>query len=398
MRTIFLLAATCRLFGESIDGAPLLRQVAAAIRGAEQIHFESVTETELNSEMRRSWQKSVEVLARNGPARLRYEVFDTSGSYVIATDGTTLWRAAPDTREFMRTAVSGPVLEMKGGGPLAEMGLRRTQLAINYLASRLTDQLARAEEIGKEKVEVGARTVECVVVRAEYAPRGGSMGIDAWTQTYWIDRSRLLVLKMENVSRGHQFPDRPFDETVSRRITRYTVASMNELVPETLFTYTAPANYREMDQLMRAWPRPAKEMIGKEAPDLVLPTLTGDSVRLADLRGKLVLLDFWATWCVPCRAQMPQLAKLYAQWKDKGVVLLGVNDDETPEKAHQFMKENGYSWPSLFDGPGGEARKQFRVSSIPTMILIDRKGKIVAYEVGASDSADAAILAALQSQ
>jgi len=396
VRTLLFLAAACRLWGEPTDGAPLLRQVAEALRGAERFHFESAIESDMSSETGRSWRKSFEVLAKDGPERLRYEVNDLSGSFVAVTDGKTLWRAAPDTREFMQTAVAGPVLVMKGGGPVAEMSLRRAQLALNFMTKRLTDDLARAEETGKERVNLDGRAVECVMVRADYAPQPGMTGIDSWVKTFWIDRDRLVVLKEESLVRGRQYPDRPYDETTTRHTTRFRVATINNPVADGLFAYTPPGSYRETDRLERAFPRPAKDLIGKAAPELSLPALTGETVKLADLRGKIVVLDFWATWCEPCRKQMPGLAKLYEQTREQGVVVLGVNDDETPEKARDFLKEFGYEWPSLFDGKDKLARKQFKVDAIPTLVLIDREGVVAAYEVGMSEGSEAAIRAALR--
>lgn len=388
VRAVAFLALACRLAAQSADGAQLLRQVAETLRSARQLHFETVTDTELTSERHRSWQRGTEVLAKDGPLRLRFELSDSTGSYVAVSDGVTLWRAAPDTREFMR----GPAADTKGGGPLGQMALRRSELALKYMVSRLTDRLLRAEWLGTEQVDVAGRQVACAVVRADYQPHGGAIGIDRWTQTFWIDRARLIVLKSESVSSGHQFPDRPFEETASRHITRYRVASVNEPLPAALFSYTPPANYREMDRLERAFPRPSKELIGTTAPDLSLPTLTGETLRLQDLRGKVVLLDFWATWCLPCREQMAKMARQ----KMEGVFVLGVNDDETPEKARQFLTENNYRWPSLYDGKAGDARRLFKVSAIPALVLIDREGKIVAYEAGAADSVDAAIASALR--
>lgn len=105
-----------------------------------------------------------------------------------------------------------------------------------------------------------------------------------------------------------------------------------------MFIYSPPANYREVDRLEHAFPRPAKDLIGKPAPELSMQTLTGDTVKLSDLRGKLVLLDFWAAWCGPCRDQLPAIAKLYRETKDQGLILLGVNDDETTEQALKFLQ------------------------------------------------------------
>jgi thiol-disulfide isomerase/thioredoxin len=396
MRTVLLLVSVCRLLAEPIDGAPLLRQTAAALANADRFHFESTTDTELTSERHRSWQRGAEILARDGAGRLHFHFVHSSGSFIVVSDGITLWRASPDTREFLLGSAAGPLLDTKGGGPIAEQAISRARLSLHYLSSRLTDQLLRAEVIGNELVDVGGASIECTVVRGDYTPRPGSLGIDSWTQTFWIDTARLLVLKSESISRGRQFPDRPFEETASRHLTRYSVASINQPVPESLFRFTPPAGYREVAALERAFPRPASGLIGRQAPELSLPTLSGETLSLASLSGKIVLLDFWATWCEPCRKQMPALAKLYAQVKDQGVVLLGVNSDESAQKAQQFLTENGYAWPNLFDGQGGTAAMLYKANAIPALVLIDRAGRIAAYEIGTGDTADAAIRTALR--
>jgi peroxiredoxin/outer membrane lipoprotein-sorting protein len=394
--SLLLIAATARLFSQPVDGAPLLRQVTEALRTATRFHFDSVSETEMTGDLQRTWMKRAEVLAKDGPERIRYELTDLGASYVVVSDGKTVWRAAPDTREFIRSAANGPLPAMKGGGPVAEAAVRRLGITPNYLTARLTDRLVRAEETGTEWIEFDGKQVECVVVRADYAAPSGAVGIASMTQTYRIDRQRLIVLKDESVTRGRQYPDRPFDETMTRHSRRYLAASVDQPLPDSLFVFTPPASYRETDRLERAFPRPAKDLIGKAAPELSLPTLTGETVRLADLRGKIVLLEFWATWCEPCRKQMPALAKLYAQTREQGVVLLGVNNDETPQKARQFLQESKYEWQSLFDTNVAIAWSRFKVPAIPTMVLIDREGKVVAYEIGAAEGAEAAIRSALR--
>ena len=370
---------------QSQPAETLLHQAAEALRTATTLHLESTIETELTSDLHRSWSKSIEVIAKSSPTRLRYEVIDGSGSLLIASDGKTLWRAVPDTREFIRGSVTGPVLETKGGGPIAEMAIRRVPLALNFQASRLTNNLKHAEQLPNETVELAGHPVECLVVRADYTPHGAAPGIDAWTQTFWLHPQTKLVLKSETLSRGRQFPNQPHAQTTSRRLTRYTVAKINEPLPDTLFQFTPPANYREVDRLERAYPRPALDLIGKQAPDLGLP----------QHKGKVIVLDFWATWCEPCRAQMPALAKLHAELNPQDAVLIGINDDESAEKATQYMQEKGYTWPMLHDGKLGALRKKFRVDTIPTLIVIDKTGKITAYEIGASPAADDAIRAAI---
>jgi thiol-disulfide isomerase/thioredoxin len=326
---------------------------------------------------------------------VRFETTSQTGSYAVVSDGKTLWRAAVDSREFMRGPVEGPLLETKGGGPEAEASLRFLKAAMGYIG-RLEDNLRRAQRVGTETVEVGGKRIECVVVRADCDPPRLSTGIGTWTRTFWIDEERGVILREESFTRGSLVPSRPFEQSESRHARRYLVASLNEPVPDSVFVYSPPANFREVDRLERAFPRPATELIGKEAPELTLQTLTGETLKLADFRGKIVLLDFWATWCGPCRTQMPALSKLHEALKDQGVELLGVNDDATPQQASEFLNDGGYNWVNLYDGKEKEARTKFKVIAIPTLVLIDPKGIIVDYQIGSGHNSEQAIRSGLR--
>jgi thiol-disulfide isomerase/thioredoxin len=392
MKWILLLSAGLWAAG----GTELLRKVEEKLRQAGRLHLVSVSEREFISENQRSWSRSREVLARDGEGRLRYEVQDTSGAFVVVTDGATLWRAVPDTREFTREAVTGDPLATKGGGPLGEMALRRAKLSFDYMGRRLLDRLRRAEITGRERVEVDGRAVECIVVRADYTPQERAVGVDSWVKTYWIEESRLVVWKEEAVTRGRQFPDRPHEETMSRQITRYTVAAVEEPTDAGLFRYVAPESFREVDRLERAFPRPAKQLVGTAAPDVTLPVLGGGAMSLAGLQGKVVVLDFWATWCEPCRGQMPSIAKLHRELAGQAAVVIGINDDETPERARAYIEEQKLDWTHLYDGPAGAARKAFEVTAIPTVIVLDREGKIAAYETGLAESSEKTLREALR--
>lgn len=125
-------------------------------------------------------------------------------------------------------------------------------------------------------------------------------------------------------------------------------------------------------------PQPVK---GHYPPDFTLSTLEGKSVKLSDLRGKPVWVNFWATWCPPCRAEMPEMKQKYAQLKDKGLVVLGVDMSEDPATVKQFTVSNGYDWTFLLD-PGSQIASQYYVSGIPTHLFIGRDGIIKAVQVG----------------
>jgi thiol-disulfide isomerase/thioredoxin len=147
-----------------------------------------------------------------------------------------------------------------------------------------------------------------------------------------------------------------------------------------LFAYSpAGTQAKERTQLQRQAP---VGMQDQPAPDFVLRDLDNREVRLSELRGKVVLLDFWATWCEPCRAAFPMIELLHRSYKEKGLVVLGI-DNEPPQKAREFLKQYGYLTPSLVDA-NSDAAMKYRVGSIPTTVLIDREGKVAFYEAGFS--------------
>lgn len=119
-----------------------------------------------------------------------------------------------------------------------------------------------------------------------------------------------------------------------------------------------------------------EELRGKTAPDFLLNDLAGKPFRLSDYRGKIMLLNFWATWCPPCREEMKSLDSLYKRYKTYNLIILAVSLDRTPEKARQFIKEIAPSFPVLYDYNARVSQK-YNVFSIPTTFLIDKKGRIV---------------------
>ena len=116
------------------------------------------------------------------------------------------------------------------------------------------------------------------------------------------------------------------------------------------------------------------------APDFELETVDGDLVRLSDLRGEVVALNFWATWCAPCRLEMPDLQARADAYGDR-LTVLGVNFDETAEEVDAFRQEVGVRFPLLLD-PGGEVQRLYRVLGYPTTFFIDSEGVIRIQHLG----------------
>jgi thiol-disulfide isomerase/thioredoxin len=122
--------------------------------------------------------------------------------------------------------------------------------------------------------------------------------------------------------------------------------------------------------------------VGQAAPQLKLPLAEGSGdLDLTQYRGKVVLLNFWATWCVPCRSEMPTFERAQQQYRDQGLVVLGVDFQENDADVRAFQREIGVTFPSAVDRNGDVARL-WRATGLPTTFLIDREGIIQDVRVG----------------
>lgn len=129
--------------------------------------------------------------------------------------------------------------------------------------------------------------------------------------------------------------------------------------------------------------RPFGTQIGYQAPAFDLPQIGGEGqLKLADLRGKVVLLSFWASWCGPCRVEVPALEQAWAAVKDKDVVIVGVSIDDTPADAQGFLRMFPVTYPMLLDVGGGQIGNDWQVMSLPTTIIIDKQGVVRRRHIG----------------
>jgi peroxiredoxin len=114
---------------------------------------------------------------------------------------------------------------------------------------------------------------------------------------------------------------------------------------------------------------------GTPAPAFQLPAAAGNPVGLADLKGQVVLINFWASWCGPCRQEMPVLEQMYRKYKTAGFTLLGVNVEPKSNDAVGFLKSTPVSFPILFDTQS-KVSNLYEVSGMPSTVIVDRKGKV----------------------
>jgi len=118
--------------------------------------------------------------------------------------------------------------------------------------------------------------------------------------------------------------------------------------------------------------------VGMQAEDFQLDDLDGKTQRLSQYRGKIVLVNFWATWCKPCKLEMPAMQASFDKLRDKGFVVLAINELEDDAKVREFIKQYGYTFPVLMDRDNKVAN-QFGVFGIPVTVFVDEKGVVQEY-------------------
>ena len=131
-------------------------------------------------------------------------------------------------------------------------------------------------------------------------------------------------------------------------------------------------------------------MIGKPAPDLTLPVAAngaqGSRLSLSELKGRPILLDFWASWCGPCAMEAPVIDRVARRYEKRGLVVMGVNVDDTPEVIKAYALQKGLSYPMVLD-VGKQASLRYSVDKLPSLVVIDRQGNVLAFLTGMVDEA-----------
>src|SRR5262249_20127445 len=303
---------------------------------------------------------------------------NTHISVTSVSDGKTKWLYAPGANEYTKT-VEGPPVRLVTGSPVVQDSASTAHLATatNLLAgfSRVADRLGDAKIIGEETLEIGGRRADCLVIEAYYFAASAGSQSNTLTRKLWIDKSRNIVLREIQ----HTAARMPLGRTINSKMTyAFTVARVGEQIPDALFSFVPPEGAKEVAQLNSSTrptappmpgvsprtPAPSRvDPVGKDAIPFALKDLDGNQVDLQALKGQVVVVDFWASWCGPCVAELPHIEKLHKDFKDRGLVTLGV-DNEEADVARAFVKKKGYTFITLVD-EGKEVTIKYGVSGIP---------------------------------
>lgn len=231
--------------------------------------------------------------------------------------------------------------------------------------SRIDVDVKSAIDLSPQTLIVDGRPVRSYVIRVSYGRdllrSGGEI------RTYWIDPNRFLVLKEEFAERQGRGPHSALWHWV------YTVDSikLNQPPPQWLVNVS--------DSLPGDHPRP--EWVGRTAPRFTLSDLNGREVAPSSMGHSVVVLDFWAVWCGPCRKELPTVEKLSRDLESQGVQVWGISVDDDPAMVKRWMAENHTAFHTLVD-PDEKVANQFDVKALPSIVVIDASRKVTSYYVG----------------
>jgi thiol-disulfide isomerase/thioredoxin/sugar lactone lactonase YvrE/outer membrane lipoprotein-sorting protein len=295
------------------------------------------------------------------PGKLRVDI----GTMSRISDGATTWIYDSATKQYTKTS-AGQRISILGVVPLDWF-------------SRVAPPISELEEtpktIRQETIETDGMNHECWVLQDEFKIPDAFRAIYAKASlTSWIDKDSKIALKHE-VSLSMATSPVILKFTLTARLFK-----IDEAIPADKFTFTPPQDSREV-------PLDASRLnlTGTTAPPFEARDLEGKSYSLDSLKGKPVLLDFWTTWCGPCAESAPALEKINTEFKDKGLVMLAVDVDETRKIVEAFLKPRPIHYPVIMGTEFGVAHA-FQVNSFPTFIAISPDGKVVVHESGYSET------------
>jgi thiol-disulfide isomerase/thioredoxin/outer membrane lipoprotein-sorting protein len=382
-----LLLLTLTLGAQDLpDAATITKQVQEAAKQRKSLEYvreitgevtlDGKPVTEVNALGRRIPVQSAigkQTVALQNPGKARIDL-QLGGGSLLVSDGETTLTYRPSTKFYTKIAAA-----QTQEGLAANLAVLDV---LGFFADSKTTKTSRQDSITIDGTTYDCWVLTSTVKLPTQAAMGGQLS-DAVMMS-WIDK-KLLDEVLEEINYSVKVPPTQGAAPVEyrSRIVQVTHGlKVDQPVDGTLFAYTPPADAREQA------PQTAGnrvDLTGKDAPQFRGVSLDGKTYSLAELKGKPVLLDFWATWCGPCIRSMPALEKIHTDYRDQGLVVLGIDVGEKRETVEKFLLTKPIPYPVIMGDEAG-IPAAYGIAVFPTFVMIGADGKVVATQFGMNDS------------
>lgn len=362
-------------YGQQLpDADSVMKQVEDAAKRYHSLQFVSENTSESGSVGGKPFKMVSKVTeARVTPGKSRIESSTGGMTVLVVSNAEFTYVYSSSNKQYVKILAGlGPA------GMMSAMGMKMPDLASIHQSYKT---------LREETIEIDGVKHDCWVLEDNIGdmvvplPQNDQPPVKATgvVMTIWVDK-KLLIAMQTFMSMKIALPSMPAMEMRQTIVVKNL--KIDQPVDESLFTFSPPEGSKEVKELSFASAAlPKADLTGKDAPAFEIRGLDGKVYASTALRGKTVLLDFWATWCVPCRQSMPSVEKIYAEYKDRGLVALAVNTGEEHEVVEEFVKKTPFAYPVVESGESG-VLDAYKVTAYPTFVLIGPDGKVIAHEIG----------------
>ena len=377
------------------NALPFLSELFARYAHATSYRLEYVEEHKMDGEFSRTWSKIV-VTSIIGPEnQYRFERRGQFGTGVQVSDGKTECIYFQPLNQYIQQATpsAGPT-QVRSGAAMGLGFLRETQNKVNSIAH--WGGLVRTASFSPDQtIDINGKNVACTVIATD-GEIPDMPGHVSTRFSFWIDKQSKLIRKATDRMEGEVIPSEPSAQYLQLTETLFTTAILDPpSFPDGTFTFTPPASSILVKQFEGKQNQELARLVGNAAPTFSMKDSEGREVSVQSFQGKPVLLDFWATWCSPCRESLLALEKFYQENKAKGLVLLSLDEDDEPQKATDFWLQHRLPWPNFHATK--EIVSKFPPHGVPYFVLLDSSGKVLLSHAGLDESSLRSALAALPS-
>jgi thiol-disulfide isomerase/thioredoxin len=361
-------------------GLELLQRASQEYANAKSYHIQMVEEVSTHSEFQRNWTRTLLDAAEGSGNQFRYEGRTGLGTELRVSDGINVWTyIANDHIYTQRSSAPTPAGTPTFVGSLEIQTVQRAKNLRNDLAE-LRSKYRSAIRLPDQTVKLNGRLASCYVIRVGLADMKRSTD-DSYEETIWIDKSNDVFVQRK--ARRHRLVytgDAHFPQDMEVTTT-YPFTVLNVELRGALFKFVPPVAAQRVDEFPKMFETGGGPSLkGQLLPEFMLADTEGKSIPTSSLRGRVVVLDIWATWCPPCLRGLEQLSKIYGDNHDKGLVLITIDEDEEPTTAQEFLEKKSYAWANIHDD-GRITKALGGTEAVPRTLIIDRDGKVV-YDSG----------------